>query len=59
DWLARVFQHEVDHLNGVLFLDRVEGPRDLRRLVKVVDEDGEEHWKAIPMVTMKEAAVGE
>ena len=59
DWLARVFQHEVDHLNGVLFLDRVEGPQDLRRLVKVVDEDGEEHWKAIPMVTMKEAAVGE
>lgn len=23
--LARVFQHEIDHLNGVLFIDRVEG----------------------------------
>ncbi|HEY9845229.1 MAG TPA: peptide deformylase, partial [Candidatus Caenarcaniphilales bacterium] len=22
--LARVIQHEVDHLNGVLFIDRVE-----------------------------------
>ncbi|MDP2966177.1 MAG: peptide deformylase [Pelolinea sp.] len=21
-WLARIFQHEVDHLNGVLFVDR-------------------------------------
>ncbi len=21
-WLARVFQHEIDHLNGVLFIDR-------------------------------------
>jgi peptide deformylase len=21
-WLARIFQHEVDHLNGVLFTDR-------------------------------------
>jgi peptide deformylase len=23
DWLARIFQHEVDHLDGVLFLDKV------------------------------------
>lgn len=22
DWLARVFQHEIDHLDGVLFIDR-------------------------------------
>jgi peptide deformylase len=22
DWLARIFQHEIDHLNGVLFVDR-------------------------------------
>jgi peptide deformylase len=21
-WLARVFQHEIDHLDGVLFVDR-------------------------------------
>ena len=23
DWLARVVQHEVDHLNGILILDRI------------------------------------
>ena len=26
---ARVFQHELDHLNGILFLDRMESMRDL------------------------------
>ncbi|WP_239615722.1 peptide deformylase [Cohnella mopanensis] len=25
-FLARCIQHEIDHLNGVLFVDRVEGP---------------------------------
>lgn len=49
DWLARVFQHEVDHLNGVLFIDHVESPDGLRRLVKTTNEAGEEVWKAIPM----------
>jgi peptide deformylase len=24
DWLARVFQHEMDHLDGVLFIDRAD-----------------------------------
>jgi peptide deformylase len=28
--LARVFQHEIDHLDGVVFLDRL--PRDTRKL---------------------------
>jgi peptide deformylase len=23
-WLARIFQHELDHLDGVLFVDRAE-----------------------------------
>lgn len=23
-WLARIFQHEVDHINGILFTDRAE-----------------------------------
>ncbi len=22
DWVARIFQHEIDHLNGILFTDR-------------------------------------
>ncbi len=24
DWLARIFQHEIDHLDGILFTDRAE-----------------------------------
>ena len=31
DLLARVFQHEIDHLNGTLFVDRVEDPEEIRR----------------------------
>ncbi|MGQ9794618.1 MAG: peptide deformylase [Anaerolineae bacterium] len=27
--LARVFQHEIDHLNGVLFVDHISQPEDL------------------------------
>ncbi|MBL1263728.1 peptide deformylase [Candidatus Methylomicrobium oryzae] len=29
DFIARVFQHEFDHLNGLVFLDRVENNRDI------------------------------
>ena len=29
DFLARVFQHEDDHLRGLVFLDRLESPRDV------------------------------
>lgn len=29
DFVARIFQHEYDHLDGILFLDRVETTQDL------------------------------
>jgi len=29
DFVARVFQHEDDHLRGVVFLDRLDSPRDV------------------------------
>lgn len=29
DFLARVFQHEFDHLQGIVFMDRLESPLDL------------------------------
>ena len=29
DFLARVFQHEFDHVQGVVFLDRVESAQEL------------------------------
>ncbi len=31
DWLARIFQHEIDHLNGQLFIDIAS---EIRRLVR-------------------------
>ncbi|MDJ0649685.1 MAG: peptide deformylase [Xenococcaceae cyanobacterium MO_188.B19] len=29
DFIARIFQHELDHLNGMVFLDRLESQKDL------------------------------
>ncbi len=29
DFVARIFQHELDHLNGTVFLDRMESNRDI------------------------------
>lgn len=43
-WEARVFQHEYDHLDGVLYPDRLtdEGKADVRpRLDELIDEYGE------------------
>ena len=36
--LARVIQHELDHLNGVLFIDRL-NPKKRERLVKRYDKE--------------------
>ena len=44
DWLARIFQHEIDHLSGVLMIDRAE------QVYKVIEqEDGE-----VELVPMEE-----
>jgi len=43
--LARAFQHEIDHLNGVLFIDRVESPDKLWRVVP--EEEAEEEGKVV------------
>ncbi len=32
DWLARVFQHEIDHLNGKLFIDHIDEAKRLQVL---------------------------
>ncbi len=29
DFLARIFQHEFDHLNGMVFLDRIDSVKNL------------------------------
>ena len=38
--LARAFQHEIDHLDGILYIDRVDSPEKLRR-VEPSEEDEE------------------
>ena len=42
-FLARVFQHEIDHTNGIVFVDRIKDPHKLFRL----KDDG----KFIPVAT--------
>lgn len=37
DWSARVFQHELDHLNGIVFTDRVLREVRLVRRRNIVD----------------------
>jgi peptide deformylase len=32
DWFARVCQHEIDHLDGILYLDRLDRPDDLEKV---------------------------
>lgn len=39
-WFARVLQHEIDHLDGILFIDRLDSMDDLREVSE--DEVAEE-----------------
>jgi peptide deformylase len=45
-WTARIFQHEVDHLNGVLYIDRLTAPEHFwteeayRKLFEADDDEG-------------------
>jgi peptide deformylase len=42
DYYARVLQHEIDHLNGILFTDRIVDIKSLRRISDDISEE-EEH----------------
>lgn len=50
DYLARVFLHEIDHLDGVLFIDHIAEPAKLRRIIHdpETDEYFEEPVSTIP-----------
>lgn len=40
DFVARVFQHEYDHLNGMVYLDRVDDNQDIvseKEFLKIID----------------------
>ena len=39
---ARAFQHELDHLDGVLFTDRLTSLDTLQRVVDLPDDEQEE-----------------
>jgi len=41
-WLARIFQHEIDHLNGVLFTDRAEAVYRLEDILAAQEAEGAE-----------------
>ena len=48
-WLARVFQHEMDHLDGVLFTDRISDPEKIWE-IKPGEEEAAEKERAAPAV---------
>jgi peptide deformylase len=48
-YLARVLQHEIDHVDGILYTDRIEKPEDLFRL-------GEHHERLPALPEARELA---
>jgi peptide deformylase len=44
-WFARILQHEIDHLDGILFTDRLDRPEDLR---EVPPEEAEQDAEGQP-----------
>jgi peptide deformylase len=48
-WYARILQHEIDHLNGSLYIDRME-PRSFTTL-----DNMNRHWKEVPVQAVRDA----
>jgi peptide deformylase len=48
-WYARILQHEIDHLHGRLYIDRME-PRSFMSI-----ENLSRHWKDMPVQAVREA----
>lgn len=40
-WFARILQHEIDHLDGILYIDRLDRPEDFRKLRADEEDVGE------------------
>ena len=47
-WFARILQHEIDHLNGRLYIDRMD-PRSF-----MTTENLTRYWKDLPIEQMRE-----
>lgn len=48
-FLARAFQHEIDHINGILYIDRAESPDKIRRIVPSEEEESEDAQTEVPL----------
>ncbi len=46
-WYARILQHEIDHLHGTLYIDRMLTRSFMGR------ENFERYWKDVPMAEYK------
>ena len=42
DLLAQALEHETDHVNGILYVDRLDSKTDLVKLVRAGEADGDE-----------------
>lgn len=51
DWLARIFQHEIDHLSGVLFIDHIEDPKDIWHIEVGKEEEVEAEAAGVKLKT--------
>ena len=49
DWTARIFQHEIDHLDGVLFIDKLTDPDRFWTEEEFFQEQDEEETDEIPI----------
>jgi peptide deformylase len=46
DWEARIFQHELDHLDGILFIDRF-SPADKTRVKTQLGDFADEYRETL------------
>jgi peptide deformylase len=49
DWTARIVQHEIDHLNGVLYIDRLTAPDRIWREEEYFDDHPEQEAEELPV----------
>ncbi len=42
DWTARIVQHEIDHMDGILYIDRLTAPENLWREEEFFENQGED-----------------
>ena len=49
DWTARIVQHEIDHLDGVLYIDRLTAPENLWREEEFFAQSENDEESEIPI----------